>query len=405
MRRIWFIVFLLGLSRAALAGSGVPSLRIVGGEGVPGDEVLVTVELDAGNTGTVLEVYNDVAWDSLVPVRKLSDGEPDCFADLRVVPNFASFTCIDDPCTSLHAEVRSQGLPLANGPIYGCFFEIDSGVPGGEYPLHGSAAMWADADRQLHAASSEDGFIRVLNPTPTPTAMPTAPVAIAAGATSAPPGGNAHLQFDFTDTTGSAIDTRFDVVLENAVFDLTMIGDACTLDARLSSHRLTVLSLGDEDVPAGFTRIRFNVFDAFKPIASIPSGPLLSCTVPVRIDAPLGASRVDLQRAFADDLEGLIPGVTGIDGFLVVTTATETPTATPTATATPPATVPCLGDCDGNDRVDVSEAVLAVRIALGAEAPVACEAIDGDRDGHATVDELVAAAGNLIHGCPRANGE
>lgn len=403
MRRVWFTIFLLGLTRAALADSVVPTLHIVGGEAVPGDEVLVTVELDAGEAGTVLEVYNEVTWNSLTPVRKLSNGEPDCTADLRVVPNFAEFTCTDEGCTSLHAAVMSQGLPLANGPMYDCYFVVDPGAPAGDYPLDGSAAMWADADRQLHAASSEDGFIRVLNPTPTPTptATPTAPVAIAAGGTNAPPGGNAHLQFDFMDATGSAIDAGFDVVLENAVLDLTTIGDACTLDARLASHRLTVQSLGDEDVPAGFSRIRFNVFDASKPIASIPSGPLLGCDVPIRVDAPLGASRIDLQRTFADDPDSLIPGVVGIDAFLVVTTATETPTATPTPTPTPPDPFSCVGDCDGDRKATVNEAVLAIRIALGEEDLAACEAIDGNEDANITVDELVSAIGNVLHGCPR----
>jgi hypothetical protein len=404
MRRFWFVLVLLSLTRVALAGSVAPTLRIDGADGTPGEEVTVSVELDSGDAGTVLEVFNEIAWNPLTPVRKLSNGEPDCFADIRVVPNFASFTCTNEACTSLHAEVRSQGQPLADGPVYGCIFVIDPDTPAGDYPLDGSAAMWADAERQVHAANSDDGLIRVANPTPTPTptATPTAPLAISARSSNALPGGNATLPFDFTDTTGRAVDTGFDVVVENAVFDLGTID--CTLDARLTNNRrLTVLPLGNEEVPAGFSRVRFNVFNLFKPVTTIESGLLLSCTVPVRADAPLGASRIDLQRVFAEGPDGLIPGIVAIDGFLVVTTGSDTPTSTPTApptpTPTPPPTIPCVGDCDENGIADVYEAILSIRIALEKESLETCEAIDANHDGFATADELVMAVGNLIDGC------
>jgi hypothetical protein len=405
MRRASFVILvlsltLLGLTRVALAGDAVPTLRIGTDGGIPSDEVTATVHLDAGGAGTVLEVSNEISWNSLTPVRMLSIGQPDCVADLRVVPNFASFTCTSEPCVSLHAEVRSQGEPLADGPVYGCIFVIEPNAPGGDYPLAGSAAMWADADRQIRAAAIESGFIRVSEPTPTPTptATPTVPVAIGVRANSAPPGGEARLQFDFTDATGRAVDTGFDMVIEEDVFNLAMIGSQCTLDGRVTSHLLTVQSLGGEDVPFGFSRVRFNVFGVVKPLTTIPSGPLLTCLVPVRVNAPLGTSPIDLQRVFANDLVGLIPGVVGLDGSLLVTT--DPPTVTPTMTPTPLSPIPCVGDCDENGVVDVYEAILSIEIAQEREDLDTCPAIDSNDDGHVTADELVTAVGNILDGCP-----
>lgn len=400
MYRVWIAVFLASFARLAFAGSAAPTLRIDHVDAIPGEDVIVDVRLDSGDAGTVFEISQEVTWDPLTPVRMLANGQPDCFPDIRLGPNLASFTCADEACDSLHAEVKGQELPLGDGPVFGCIFVVDPAAPADDYPVGGSAAMWADADRQLHPANSEGGFIRVASPTPTPTptATPTAPVAVSVDGDSAPPGGNTLLEFDFADATGRAIDTGFDIIVENAVLDVTAIGEECTLDPRLTNHRLTVLSLGNEDVPAGFSRIRYNVFDVFKPLVAIPSGPLLSCTVPVQPGAPLGPSPIDLQRVFADDLDGLIPGVVGIDGSVVVVVSTETPTVTPTPTPRPSSS--CVGDCDGNGVTDVSEAILSIRIALEEEDLELCEAIDANRDGSATANELVMAVDNLIHGCP-----
>jgi hypothetical protein len=398
MRSVSFLLVLLSLTRAALAGPVAPTLRIGSDGGIPGDEVTVTVSLDAGGAGTVLEVSNEISWNSLTPVRKLSNGQPDCFADIRVVPNFASFTCTNESCVSLHAEVRSQRDALADGPVYGCIFVIDPNAPGGDYPIDGSAAMWADADRQVRAASIEDGLIRV-TPTPTPTATPTAPVAIGIHTNDAVRGTDARLHFDLADSTGRAVDTTFDIVVENFVVDLTTIHSDCTLDARLMSHRLAVQSLGNQNVPAGFSRVHFSVFSLLKFPLTIQSGPLLSCSVPVRPNAPLGESPIDLQNLFAEDSDGVvIPGVVGLDGSLLVTT--DPPTSTPTMTPTPLPPIACVGDCDENGLVDVYEVILSIRIAQERENLDACPAIDANGDGIVTADELVTAVGNILDGCP-----
>jgi hypothetical protein len=62
--------------------------------------------------------------------------------------------------------------------------------------------------------------------------------------------------------------------------------------------------------------------------------------------------------------------------------------------------VVCVGDCDVDDRVDVSEMVLGVDMALGIEPMAACSAFDADRDGAVGIDELVEAVASGIDGCP-----
>lgn len=58
----------------------------------------------------------------------------------------------------------------------------------------------------------------------------------------------------------------------------------------------------------------------------------------------------------------------------------------------------CPGDCDGNERVTVSELVTGVGTSLGTST-VGCTAMDRNNDGRVTVDELVAAVNAALHGC------
>jgi hypothetical protein len=68
-------------------------------------------------------------------------------------------------------------------------------------------------------------------------------------------------------------------------------------------------------------------------------------------------------------------------------------------TAAPAAAQICAGDCNGDRSVGVDEIVLGVRIALG-DAPIGdCAAMDGDRDGAVSVNELVAAITQVLQGC------
>lgn len=61
---------------------------------------------------------------------------------------------------------------------------------------------------------------------------------------------------------------------------------------------------------------------------------------------------------------------------------------------------PCIGDCDGNRAVSIDEVILGVGIALRRQAIDRCPPIDGNDDGHVTVDEPVAAIHNALNQCP-----
>ncbi len=60
----------------------------------------------------------------------------------------------------------------------------------------------------------------------------------------------------------------------------------------------------------------------------------------------------------------------------------------------------CAGDCDGDGIVRIDELIRGVDVGL-ARLPVGvCDAVDGDDDGRAGIDELVAAVGAALGGCP-----
>jgi hypothetical protein len=60
----------------------------------------------------------------------------------------------------------------------------------------------------------------------------------------------------------------------------------------------------------------------------------------------------------------------------------------------------CAGDCRGDGSVNVEELVTAVAVAIGATDPIQCAAVDTNDDGHAGANEIVAAVGNALQGCP-----
>ena len=60
----------------------------------------------------------------------------------------------------------------------------------------------------------------------------------------------------------------------------------------------------------------------------------------------------------------------------------------------------CIGDCDLDDTVHVDELVVGVAMALGRQPFSACPAIDVDGNGSIAVNEVVAAVGSSLGGCP-----
>jgi hypothetical protein len=61
--------------------------------------------------------------------------------------------------------------------------------------------------------------------------------------------------------------------------------------------------------------------------------------------------------------------------------------------------VRCLGDCDGDDIVNVEELVLAVGIAVGRNDSGDCLVTDRDGSGTIQIDELIAAVNVALQGC------
>ncbi len=62
----------------------------------------------------------------------------------------------------------------------------------------------------------------------------------------------------------------------------------------------------------------------------------------------------------------------------------------------------CTGDCDGDDVDKVSELVRSVRIALAQASLSTCPQIDADRDGGASINELLVAVNNAFTLCGHA---
>ena len=59
----------------------------------------------------------------------------------------------------------------------------------------------------------------------------------------------------------------------------------------------------------------------------------------------------------------------------------------------------CIGDCSGDVSVTIDETLETVTIALGNASPSDCAAADADHDGRVTVDEILTAVYNALHGC------
>ena len=64
-----------------------------------------------------------------------------------------------------------------------------------------------------------------------------------------------------------------------------------------------------------------------------------------------------------------------------------------------PLATSCRGDCSGDGVVTISDLITAVSIALDRSPPSACQSLDTNDDGSLTVDEIIAAVNEVLHGC------
>lgn len=65
-----------------------------------------------------------------------------------------------------------------------------------------------------------------------------------------------------------------------------------------------------------------------------------------------------------------------------------------------PAAPGCTGDCDGSEVVTIDELLRGVGVALSTRPLSECRAIDASGDGTAMIDEVTAAVGRALRGCP-----
>lgn len=447
--RLAVALFLLSLP-APRARAQAPKISVESVTTSPGSEVTVTVSLDLGEEPFVRSIRNNLRWEALTPVRPLSNGQPDCFAALDLVPNIAMFGCVaigEDPCPQMTASVTSEqpNLSLPSGPIYSCIFRVAPEAPGAIYPLRVSRPVFFVTSAE-ETATKQDGAIIVVEPTATPTETPTeTPTATPTGTSTAtasptrtatptpspsptpavllrvrgnaaPPGGRADLVVDIDDRTDTVTELRFDLLLVDAVVEVDGIAGRCTLAPRLASHRLGISVIDQPPPPAGRRLARFTVADLAPPLERMGDGLVVGCSLPVKDDAPLGPSSLVFDRVFAVSEQGLIRDTVGMNGEILVDpdapSATPTPSATetsdasptPTRTRTPSPTrtavvESCAGDCDGDGTVGVNEVILGVGVALGGHALDECPELDRADDGTADIDDLVAAVDSAMNGC------
>lgn len=424
----------------------------------PGSTVVIPVTLSTGGA-EVVQVRNDIEVDGFTPVAY--DGMVDCTVDPDRLGVSGTFTCIvwsqnTFECLRLRAIVRSEddSIPLDSGPLYSCRFSVDPLAPAGPYILDNLAFVATNNLGQSVATTGGDGVLTVVLPTPTqtatitptetpsltptitpspsptrtgsppkatstptrthtPTATPTSPtftptetptatltplIALRALTGAARPGGKADIAVELADQLGLAAQVGFDLLLADTVFDFSSVNGGCVKDARLTSHRLSAEVAPLPPPPLGRRRVRFLVYDLAQVPHEIPSGPLVSCLLGIKDDAPVGPSTLVFDRVFvSDQSDNLLPRVGGYDATLLIDPAAPLTTPTPTVTATP--TLSCQGDCNDDRRVTVDELVRAIAVALGGESGAACPGLDANHDGLVTVEEVIAAVRDALRSC------
>jgi len=169
---------LLGLSAAPAARAGIiiPELSLVGGEGVPGSTVSVTVNLsdDLENLAASADV------DIVFPADQLRFFPPvaqNCDIDPRLATSHVVGGQLDgDDVVILSIFPNPNVFPivhLGNGPLASCAFRIQPGIPAGTADVRiENPGLFDDMGDPLDV-NTMDGFVRILDDiSPTPTNTP-----------------------------------------------------------------------------------------------------------------------------------------------------------------------------------------------------------------------------------------
>jgi hypothetical protein len=187
------MLLLLGSSAPVSAGVGVgPQLSLVGGTGVPGGTVGVTLVLanDVNNVAVTAEVRIGFPTDSL-------EFFPPVATNCPIAQRLASTHAVGGTATAgqVHPNVFLSPIPppppppyprLGDGDIFTCNFHIPTGVPTGTVAVTIMNPCLGDTNGTCVPVTTVNGAVVVSNATPTftptstpihtPTATPTTPI-------------------------------------------------------------------------------------------------------------------------------------------------------------------------------------------------------------------------------------
>lgn len=142
-----------------------------------------------------------------------------------------------------------------------------------------------------------------------------------------------------------------------------------------------------------FTPVQtFTPFRTFTPVLTFT--PFPSPTVP-------GPSRIPTRTRTPTRTATATPSRTPTGGTPTAS-ATRSPSRTPSRTPplSPTAFEFCVGDCSGDGVIVVNEIITGVLIAQSPDVLASCGAFDRNGDQLVSIDELVAAVGYALGGCP-----
>ncbi len=170
------LLLVLGGTGTAAAQTPTPlpaRVSIDSVSGLAGTDVEVAVALDPGGQ-SVFYVRNDIEFDALTPVRRVSPGgPPDCTANPQLGFTSALFTCLGATCPRVRAILQRQGAtPLPAAPVYTCAFSINAIASVGAYPLEALSVEAQNAFNSPVPSGGQDGAIVVVLQLP-PTATVT----------------------------------------------------------------------------------------------------------------------------------------------------------------------------------------------------------------------------------------
>jgi len=172
-------LLLLATVAPARAGIIIPELSVVGGTGVPGSTVSVTLAL----TDNVPDLASSADVDLTYPPDLLTFSPPvteSCAVDPRLAADYEIGGRLDGEgvvILSIFAKVAPVIPHLGNGPLANCDFFINAGVPAGTAALVITNPGLFDSNGDPLNVDTKDGSIVISDTTPTftPTVTPTEP--------------------------------------------------------------------------------------------------------------------------------------------------------------------------------------------------------------------------------------